>query len=307
MSNVRDAPLRRRGDSRARCSSPRRGRWRGSARAAGDDRRGQAEVRRVPDDDVLGAGRLQRVDDRADVGRERLRCRQHRAQDAGTAGDRAERRARVVAAAGDDVEPVRRGDAAGGAEVERRLRQQAVRKAARPRAGAPVVAPPKAKSVPPASDGVSGRPSMAAKSLAHTGAVAVRAERVGVGGNVGVAGDRPGTGRTGRRRRCCRCRRGCRRRRRARRTGRRWPTRPLTRRRQGRRPAAAGEVKRASWEPREKVEGDRTKLSRPPRACQRVRTPWRTRPPRRCISAAPGDAGAASPLEFPTLRRGRFE
>ena len=86
----------------------------------------------------------------------------------GAAADRGERRARVVAAAGDDVEPVGRSDVAGGREVLARLDEQAERKAARPRPGVPVVAPPKAKSVPPASEGASGRPIIAAKSLAQT-------------------------------------------------------------------------------------------------------------------------------------------
>ena len=72
-------------------------------------------------------------------------------------------------------------------EILAGLGEQAERKAAR--AGPPVVAPPNAKLVPPASEGCSGTPSCDAASDAHTGPLLIGPRRVGVGGNVGVARD----------------------------------------------------------------------------------------------------------------------
>ena len=98
------------------------------------------------------------------------RGRQDRRRDVGAAGDRGERRARVVAAAGDDVEPVRRRVVAGGAEVLADLREQAEREAAGAGAGrAGGRAAEREVGAAGRARACSGRPIMAAKSLAHTG------------------------------------------------------------------------------------------------------------------------------------------
>jgi hypothetical protein len=161
----------------------------GRERASGHDRRRETEVRRVPDDDVLGAGSLQRVDDRADVGGERGGRRQDRPRNARAAADRGERRARVVAAAGDDVEAVGRSVVAGGREVLGRLDEEAERKAARAGARGPGRGAAE-REVGSTDERRRERQADHRREVARPHQpVAVRARRIGVRGNVGVAGD----------------------------------------------------------------------------------------------------------------------
>ena len=143
-----------------------------SRRARRRDCGRETEIGRVPDNNVLGSGQFKFVYNRADVGYERGsggRDGGTQTGGGGAPGYCGERGPRVVAATLDDIKRIGRGDVVSRSEISAAWTSRLNGKPPGRGPGVPVVAPPNAKLVPPASEGCSGTPSCDAASDAHTG------------------------------------------------------------------------------------------------------------------------------------------